>query len=546
MDRVRVLVLGGYGFFGRRLVERLLLQPGLEIIVAGRSAQSAEALVQSLSASGAAALRSCVLDAGSATLAQQLAALAPAVVVHTAGPFQGQDHRVARACITARCHYIDLADGRAFVQGIGALHADALAAGVAVLSGASSVPALSSAVVDDLASGMACVESIDIGISPGNRTERGLSTVAGVLSYCGQPIAADGGTPVRGWSGAWSHDYPAPVGRRLLSPCDVPDLGLLPSRYPGRPSVRFGAGLEVRALHRVMNAMAWMARVGIVKDWSRHAAVLKRMSEAFLSWGSDAGAMHVTVRGRDDDGVGRTREWSLVAERGDGPFVPTLAAAALVRRIAAGLPPTPGARPCMGEIGWQAILAEAQGLAITAGETSRARFFDGALGEAYQRLDAPVRAFHDLRGRAELHGEVETEAPAGALAALVGRLLGTPQASTRGALRFELHCDDAQQTWTRHFPHRTMRSRMRVDGSDIVETLGPVRLVMRLQESGGSLHMVLRSMHFLGIPCPGWLLPRIEAREHGAGGRMHFHVRAALPVVRQVAGYHGWLEVPRA
>ena len=42
---------------------------------------------------------------------------------------------------------------------------------------------------------------------------------------------------VIGWLRSYGHDYPAPVGRRLLSACDVPDLALLPLRYEGSPSV---------------------------------------------------------------------------------------------------------------------------------------------------------------------------------------------------------------------------------------------------------------------------------------------------------------------
>lgn len=34
---------------------------------------------------------------------------------------------------------------------------------------------------------MALVRAIDIGISPGNRTERGLSSVQDILSYWGKP-----------------------------------------------------------------------------------------------------------------------------------------------------------------------------------------------------------------------------------------------------------------------------------------------------------------------------------------------------------------------
>ncbi|MBC5785917.1 saccharopine dehydrogenase NADP-binding domain-containing protein [Ramlibacter sp. USB13] len=368
MSQCRVLVIGGYGFFGQRLVRRLARQPGLHVLVAGRSAEAAAGLVQALQGASAARLEPLALDAQEARLEAQLRRVAPQVLVNATGPFQRHDDRVPQAAVAAGCHAIDLADGRAYVAGITALHGAAQAAGVCVASGASSVPALSSAAADHLARGLQAVHAIDIGISPGNRTDRGLSTVKAILSYCGQPLPA-GAAGVTGWSGSRRHRYPAPVGERLLSPCDVPDLAVLPARYAGTPSVAFGAGLELGFLHRGMNFLAWCARRGLVRDWSRHARLLKRASDVFRHWGSDAGAMHVRVRGLAADGTPVERTWQLVATHGDGPYVPTLAAAALVRKLAAGTPLPAGAQPCVGLLSLQEILREAEGLHI-ATETS--------------------------------------------------------------------------------------------------------------------------------------------------------------------------------
>ena len=361
MSNYRVLVIGGYGFFGSRLVALLARQPNLHLLIGGRSPAQARALADKLRPGASAQLEACAIDIATASLVAALTTLRVDAVVHTAGPFQGQDYGVAAACIAAGAHYIDLADGRAFVAGIGTLHAAAQRAGVLVTSGASSVPALSSAVADALAAGMARVTDIDIGISPGNRTERGLSTVAAILGYCGQPLP--GGAI--GWRGTYARCYPAPVGRRLLSPCDVPDLALLGPRFPGTPSVRFGAGLELAFLHRGMNLMALLAQRGLVRNWARHAPLLKRAADWFRHAGSDAGAMHVRVTGVAPDGAALARSWTLVATAGDGPFVPTLAAAALVRRLAAGEPLPPGAAPCLGLLSLAHFEREAAGLHIT-------------------------------------------------------------------------------------------------------------------------------------------------------------------------------------
>ena len=94
----RVLVIGGYGFFGRRLVERLTLQPDLHVIVAGRSAEQALALVNELRPQAQATLGSIALDASSDDLPLWLEGLRVRAVVLASGPFQGQDYRVALAC----------------------------------------------------------------------------------------------------------------------------------------------------------------------------------------------------------------------------------------------------------------------------------------------------------------------------------------------------------------------------------------------------------------------------------------------------------------
>jgi hypothetical protein len=181
---------------------------------------------------------------------------------------------VAEACIDAKSHYIDLSDGREFVEGVGILNVAAERAGVLITSGASSVPALSSSVVDALAEGLRQVQSIEIGISPGNRTERGLSTVRAILGYCGKRLPPHTDGAEVGWRKTYAHQYPDPVGRRLLSPCDVPDLVLLGPRYTGKPRVHFGAGLELRFLHKCMNVMAMLSQLGVCAAEKAMSSVL--------------------------------------------------------------------------------------------------------------------------------------------------------------------------------------------------------------------------------------------------------------------------------
>ncbi len=246
----RILIIGGYGAFGAHAAERLAREPSLEITIAGRSPDKAAAHAKALTRTAKAAVTHARVDATTAT-SEQIAALGPKVVINASGPFQDQEYQLARACIGAGCHYVDLADARAFVTGITRLDAQARAANVAVISGASSVPGLSSAVVQKFAGEFEHLDAIEIGISPGNRFDPGVATVASILRQAGKPHAVlRGAQPAiaYGWQGLHRHSFPG-IGARWLSDIDVPDLDLLPAHYPSLQSVRFTAGVEVGLFH---------------------------------------------------------------------------------------------------------------------------------------------------------------------------------------------------------------------------------------------------------------------------------------------------------
>ncbi|HVJ61214.1 MAG TPA: saccharopine dehydrogenase NADP-binding domain-containing protein [Tahibacter sp.] len=344
MTTFRVLVLGGYGLFGRRIVQRLARDAALRVVVAGRNAAAAQALAAEVGAD----VLAC--DATAASFAGMLARERPQLVINTVGPFQGQDYAVARTVLDAGAHYVDLADARGYVIGFDALDAHARERGLLAVAGASTVPGLSAAVVDRYRTEFARLTGIDIGISPGNRTERGLATVAAILSYVGRalPWRENGRrVAVHGWQRLRRHVYAAPAGARWLAACDVPDLALFADRYAPLEHLRFRAGLELKRLHFGVWLVSWFVRAGLVRDLPRHAAMLKRASERFLGAGSDAGAMHVALAGVDAHGAVQRLTWEIVATDGDGPEIPATAAVVIATKLARGELAARGAQPCV-------------------------------------------------------------------------------------------------------------------------------------------------------------------------------------------------------
>ena len=361
----RVVVLGATGHFGNRIARRLTGDASLQLIVTSRSRRAAEVLAAELSTYGSPVAASA-LDQNSDDFRAALAALRPAIVVHTAGPYQGQDYRVARACIECRSHYIDLADGRQFVKDFSELHAQALANGVLLVSGASTLPGLSSVVVSEVLESLQTVTAVESSIAPAHQTPRGIGTVAAVLSYCGRPFESLVGGRWRrvfGWQDLKAIRYDN-LGLRLAAACDVPDLELMPQRLDGIETVTFHAALEAKWEQLSLWLLAAAVRFGIVRDCSKFAQRFKKISDRFLSFGSDRGGMQIDIAGVDTDGCRKLVRWVLTAERNHGPEVPCTPALVIVRKLSGGELKSRGAMPCWNLFTLQDFDRETTGLDI--------------------------------------------------------------------------------------------------------------------------------------------------------------------------------------
>jgi len=337
----RVAVIGGFGNFGARICRRLSQERNIEIVATGRRVPATD---------HGPAVRSAALDIQSTSFPAALRALSPNVVIHCAGPFQGQDYRVVQASLACGAHYIDLADGRDFVVRFsGQNQAAALAANRVAISGASTLPALSSAVIDDLMARISHIEEIEIAIAPGQQAPRGTATMAAVLGYAGLDFKwlRDGAwQTAHGWQQLRRMRFP--FGTRYAAACDVPDLALFPARYPGVRTVTFRAALELPVEHFALWTIAGLRRIGLAPPVARWAGALDRIGGWLDRFGSDRGGMSVSVTGRARGGARRRATWQLVANSNHGPEIPCMAAVLLACRLSKGGALPHGAHACMG------------------------------------------------------------------------------------------------------------------------------------------------------------------------------------------------------
>jgi hypothetical protein len=392
VSRQSVLILGAFGTFGRLITRALAQSTDLTIIAAGRRLPEVREEFR-------AGIRMLAMD-NNALSAGVLRELDPALLIDTVGPFQTRDRKFAEACIHLGIHYLDLADGREFVQNVCVLDAAAKANNVLVVSGASTVPALSSAVVEHLAAEFSQVEEIEIGIAPAYSGPRGLATARSVLGYVGRsiPVWRDAAMDsARGWSDTKRYRYPPPVGRRNLSLIDVPDVSLIPPRFPALSQLAVRAGHEVPLVHHTLRLLGILVRIGLIRDLASHAPMMLRMAAWFDRFGSNSGAMHVRLRGRGNDGHLQSRTWTLVAENGDGPRIPTLAAILLTKKLlnVPGFAPiaSRGAMPAMNLLTLREFEREWRRLAIRTCVTGRTGVTGDSSAEAGENL-APTATSH--------------------------------------------------------------------------------------------------------------------------------------------------------
>lgn len=543
----RVLIVGGTGDFGRRLAEGLIATTALELVIGSRDRARGQAVAASFPPGRAEAV---AIDTRTVT-SDQLRATGAFAVVDAAGPFQGADYRLARAAIAAGVHYLDLADARDFVAGFAALDAEAQAAGVVALTGASSTPALSNAALDRMTAGWQRIDSVNIAISPGNQASpRGLAVIRSILSYAGKPVRvfADGEWVTRpGWGLPVRRDMRG-VGRRWLSLCETPDLDRVPARFSPRDTALFRAGLELSVLHLGLVFAGVPVRLRLLPSLVPFAHPFRWMAQRLARLGSDRGGMLVEATGIDAEGARVHAEWSLFAGAGAGPYVPTLPALAMLRRMATGGMPAPGARACVGILDLAAIEREFACHRIDAELLCRRipSPFEAILGADFARLPEPVRRLHSLSEHTVAAGLADIDAAPGLPAHLLCRLAGLPQSGCNVAVLVEFQVNEhGGEYWLRQFGRRryagAMRAGQAADTGLLVERFGPFHLLHRLTASPGGLAWHLIRWRLLGIPLPRWTLPAVECLESAEGERFRFDIDVSFPIIGRVIHYRGWL-----
>lgn len=549
----RVVLIGATGVFGRRLARHLARLDSIDLVLTSRSADKAEALAQGLATEASVPVSGAGLDRDRELVAS-LAALKPWLVIDASGPFQQQGYEVPTAALLLGAHVVDLADARGYLTGYGP-QLDALAKqrGLVALAGASSTPALSAAAARELSEGWERLDSIDIAITPGGRSEVGPAVIAAILSYAGKPVPIwrEGELQmIPAWGAGEAIDMPG-LGPRRVAPVETVDAETLGPGLCVRSRVSFSAGLEAGIEQWGLARLAWIRRRGWVADLAPLVPFLVKARRITRLWTSDRGGMRVAISGIDGKGRPRRAYWSLLAENDDGPQVPTLAAAAAVRALLAD-EIAPGARSAAEALDLAAIEAEMAPYAISTSQDERAvgpALFETVLGaQAVAMMPAAIRTFHANDAEPVWQGRADVTRGNGAVIDLFCRLFGLPTAGVGLPVTVSVargdSFDKGCEIWTRNFAGQRFRSRLSVDrNGELREAFGPFSFTLAPEANREGLALPIAAWRVFGVRLPRILMPSAEARETvDADGRFRFDVKLSLPFFGLLAHYRGWLK----
>lgn len=547
---IRILILGGYGVFGGRLAELLADLPCATLLIAGRDLARA----QDFCARYAGKTRVEPLELDRRDIAGVLNTVAIDLVVDASGPFQayGADpYAVIEACIAARVDYLDFADAADFVFGVAQFDGRARAAGVFVLSGVSSFPVLTAAVLREITKTMDIV-SVEGGIAPSPYAGIGPNVMRAVVGYAGAPVKLlRGGVQATAPGLAESRRFTvAPPGRLPLrnirfSLVDVPDLQVIPPEHPTMQDIWMGAGPVPEALHRVLNVLAHArARLGLpsLAPLSRlFYAVLNRMK-----FGEHRGGMFVRALGlREGEAV--ECSWHLLAEGDDGPFIPSMAIEGIVRKLLAGDRPAVGARAATAALELGDYDRLFKGRKIFTGFRGGASgvIYRTLLGSAFNTLPPQLQALHGHASERRWGGVASVRRGRGLVARAVAAAIKFPPEGENVPVTVHFSPKPGGERWTRTFGGATFRSHQSIGTGRnqylLIERFGIVAVSLALVVDDHRLFLVPRRWSIGGIPMPSFLIPTGQSFEFEQDGNFHFDVTIAIPLIGLIAAYKGHL-----
>jgi hypothetical protein len=251
----RVLVLGGLGHFGRTAVDELR-RIGVRAMTASRRSEA-----------------DLKIDANDASSIRQSVHKGD-VVLDAAGSFHERSTALIEAAAEINFDIIDLNDDLGYAERVIALEPQIDAAGIRVLSSASSVSAVAAAVVRH--SGIDLPVRVTAFLAPASRYTANVGSTESLWRSVGRPvrILADGALTTRvGWTETRPFTMPRPVGRISGHLFESADAVNLPRSWPSIRDVTMYVDSNTLGVNSLLTMAA-------------HSEPLRELMQQKVEWGA--------------------------------------------------------------------------------------------------------------------------------------------------------------------------------------------------------------------------------------------------------------------
>jgi Saccharopine dehydrogenase NADP binding domain len=302
----RVIVLGGLGLFGRTIVDQLR-----QFNIAAHPASRGAAAEIRIDANDQRSIRS-VLRAGD-------------VVIDAAGPFHDRSTALVELAIDIGFDVVDINDNLRYAESVVALKSRIDAAGIRVLSSASSVSAVAAAIVRH--SGIARPTRVTAFLAPASRHTANAGTALSLIQSVGQPvrILRDGELQSNiGWSEPRNFPMPSPIGPICGRLFESADSLYLPRIWPTLRDVAMYVDTNIPGMNSLLRKAANSRAVrSVLHRGVRIGTALARRL------GASAGGIGYEI----EDDTGRAVRYAISATRNS--YLTAVAPAVLATRAIA-------------------------------------------------------------------------------------------------------------------------------------------------------------------------------------------------------------------
>jgi hypothetical protein len=282
----RVIVLGGLGLFGRTILEQL---------------RRLGIVAQSASRGAGTELRVDANDPNSIRAVMRLGD----VVVDAAGPFHARSAALVESAIEIGFDVVDINDNLGYAESVVALQSRIDAAGIRVLSSASSVSAVSAAIVGH--SGIKQPVRVTAFLAPASRHTANVGTALSLIQTVGQPVRMLRNGRLQsfiGWSESRPFHMPEPIGPICCQLFESADSLYLPRIWPTLQDVAMYVDTNIPGMNSLLRLAANSNVIrGVLHRGVRIGTALARRL------GTSAGGIGYEI----EDPVGRVVRYAVCA-----------------------------------------------------------------------------------------------------------------------------------------------------------------------------------------------------------------------------------------